>query len=93
MSIPHPKFAAVCSFTFADGRQCRTPRTSAQSSLCYFHEKKEAEMALRRERGRSIGTWVTGDYLTACDLSRGLGQVFSQTLQGNVKPKTPVAIA
>jgi hypothetical protein len=50
-------------------------------------------MALRRERGRSIGTWVTGDYLTACDLSRGLGQVFSQTLQGNVKPKTPVAIA
>ena len=23
MSIPHSKLAAVCSFTFADGRQCR----------------------------------------------------------------------
>ena len=93
MSIPHSKLAAVCSFTFADGRQCRTPRASAQSPLCYFHEKKEAELARKRERGRAIGTWVTADYLTACDLSHGLGQVFSQTLQGNIKPRTAVAIA
>jgi hypothetical protein len=62
MSIPHSKFAAVCSFTFADG-------PSAQSSLCYFHEKKEAEMVFRRERGRSISTGVTGDYLSGHRLS------------------------
>ena len=31
--------ASLCSFTFADGRLCRTPR-SAHPYLCAFHARK-----------------------------------------------------
>ena len=93
MSIPHSKFASVCSFAFADGRRCRTPRASRQSPFCHFHAQKKAEAEARRKIGHDIGTWVTTDFLSACDLSRALGMVFSQTLQGRIKPKTTTAIA
>jgi hypothetical protein len=28
--------SGLCAFTFADGRQCRTPRSSGHPHLCYF---------------------------------------------------------
>jgi len=35
--------SGLCSFTFADGRQCRTPRRAGHSHLCFFHARKEAQ--------------------------------------------------
>ena len=35
--------ASLCSFTFADGRQCRMPRREGHPYLCAFHARKEAQ--------------------------------------------------
>ena len=45
---------SLCSFTFADGRRCRTPRSSKHPELCYFHAKKEAEARFRRLATTSV---------------------------------------
>jgi len=39
----------LCTFTFADGRQCRTPRRSGHQHLCYYHAKKEAEALIAKQ--------------------------------------------
>lgn len=83
---------SLCSFTFADGRRCRTPRSSKHPDLCYFHAKKEAEARSLQEIGFDIGTWLTGSYVSACDLSAALGRVFSNTAQGKIKPRTAATL-
>jgi hypothetical protein len=93
MSIPHSKLPSVCSFTFADGRRCRTPRTSKHPGLCYFHSQKEAEARALQETGYDIGTWVTANYVSACDLTAALGRVFSNTAQGKIKPRNAATLA
>ena len=32
--------ASMCSFTFADGRRCRSPRRNSHPHLCAFHAHK-----------------------------------------------------
>jgi hypothetical protein len=85
--------ASVCSFTFADGRRCRTPRCADHSHLCYFHAKKEAQAAASEKIGREIATWFTGEILTACDLSGALGELFSCTAQGKIKLREAATFA
>lgn len=83
---------SLCSFTFADGRRCRIPRSSKHPELCYFHAKKEAEARSLQDIGYDIGTWLTGGYVSACDLSAALGRVFSNTAQGKIKPRTAATL-
>ena len=85
--------ASVCSFTFSDGRRCSTPRCSTHPHLCYFHAQKEAAAAATQKMGIGIGSWVTGNYVSACDLAGALGRVFSCTAQGKIKPKTASTLA
>jgi hypothetical protein len=44
----------LCAFTFADGRQCRTPRRSGHQHLCYYHAKKEAEALIAKQAGEDL---------------------------------------
>ena len=85
--------ASLCSFTFADGRQCRTPRCSDHPHLCYFHARKEAQTLAADEIGRDISAYLSGSYLSACDLSSALGRLFSAVAQGQIKPKTASTLA
>jgi hypothetical protein len=85
--------ASVCSFTFADGRRCRTPRCKDHPHLCYFHAQKEAEAAATQKIGHDIGTWCTGEIVSAGDLSGALGEVFSYAAKGQIKPKTAATLA
>jgi len=85
--------ASLCSFTFADGRQCRTPRCSDHPHLCYFHARKEAQTVAAQEMGRDISAYLSGSYLSACDLSSALGRLFTAVAQGQVKPKTASTLA
>ena len=55
----------LCAFTFADGRQCRTPRRSGHPQLCYFHAQKEAESIAAKQAGEAIASFFFGDYLSA----------------------------
>src|SRR5713226_4327070 len=85
--------SGLCSFTFADGRQCRTPRRASHPHLCYFHARKEAQSLAAEAAGRDISSFLSGDYLSACDLSSALGRLFAAVAQGNIKPKTASTLA
>jgi len=46
--------ASLCSFTFADGRHCRTPRQIGHPYLSAFHARKEAQVLAGQEAGKDI---------------------------------------
>jgi hypothetical protein len=84
--------ASLCSFTFADGRHCRTPR-AAHPYLCAFHARKDAQAVAGEAAGKDIAYHLSGDYVSACDLSSALGRLFSAVAQGQLKPKTASTLA
>jgi len=72
--------ASTCTFTFADGRQCRTPRRTSHPYLCVFHARKEAQALAGEQAGHDIASFLTGDYISAI-------------AQGHIKPKTAATLA
>jgi hypothetical protein len=84
--------SSLCSFTFADGRQCRTPR-AAHPYLCAFHARKDAQALAGEAVGEEIAYHLSGSYVSACDLNSALGRLFSAVAQGHVKPKTASTLA
>lgn len=84
---------SLCSFTFSDGRRCRTPRQSGDSTLCAFHARKESQARASQEIGRDISYFFSGEYLSACDLNTALGRLFAAVAQGHIKPKTASTLA
>src|SRR5712692_5074622 len=85
--------ASLCTFTFADGRRCRTPRFAGHPHLCYFHALKESRANASVTIGNRILDRFSGSYLSACDLSSALGQVFAGVAQGSIKRKTAATLA
>jgi hypothetical protein len=92
--------SSLCSFSFADGRRCRSPRLPRASKgcpahphLCGFHARKEAQALAAQQAGRDISSYLSNSYLSACDLSSALGHLFSAVAQGQVKPKTATTLA
>jgi outer membrane biosynthesis protein TonB len=83
----------LCSFTFADGRQCRTPRRSGHPHFCFFHAQKEEQSCAAVQAGKDISSHLSGFYLSACDLSSALARLFSAVAQGEIKPKTASTLA
>jgi len=90
---PEKDRSSSCSFTFADGRRCRAPRSSAHPQLCYFHARKEAQAQAAEQIGRDTSYFFSGRYLSACDLSAALGRLFAAVAQGQVKPRTASTLA
>src|SRR5258708_35610378 len=84
--------SSLCSFTFADGRQCRTPR-AAHPYLCAFHARKDAQALAGEAAGKDIAYHLSGSYVSACDLTSALGRLFSAVAQGQLKPKTASTLA
>ena len=85
--------SGLCLFTFADGRCCRTPRSAHHPHLCFFHARREAQSLAAEQAGRDISSFLSGSYLSACDLSSALGRLFCAVAQGQVKPKTASTLA
>jgi hypothetical protein len=90
---------SLCAFTFADGRRCNMPRLpavagqSGQSLLCFYHARKEAQARAADQVGREVSGFLSGSYLSACDLSSALGRLFAAVVQGQIKPKTATTLA
>jgi hypothetical protein len=85
---------SLSTFTFSDGRRCRTPRHSGHPHLCYFHACKEAHALAAEQAGRDISACLSsGRYLSACNLSSALARLFSAVAQGHIKPKTANTLA
>src|SRR5215470_7129916 len=94
MSTIHPKDrASLCTFTFADGRRCRTPLQSGHPHLCCFHARKHAQLLAVERLGRDFAYLFSGDYISACDLSAVLGRLFAAVARGELKPRTAATLA
>jgi hypothetical protein len=85
--------ASLCSFTFTDGRHCRSPRRDGHPHLCAFHARKEAQALGGEKAGKDIAFFLSGDYVSAGDLTFALGRLFAAVAQGQVKPKTASTLA
>src|SRR5712664_4402453 len=60
---------SLCSFTFSDGRRCRTPRAAKHPHFCFYQAQKEARARAAEKLGKDLAYFFSGDYLSACDLS------------------------
>ncbi len=94
MSSLSPKDrVSLCRFTFADGRCCRTPRSSSHPHFCFDHAQKEARARAAETLGKDLDYFFSGDYLSACDLSTALGRLIPAVLRGEVKPRAARTVA
>jgi hypothetical protein len=85
--------AGLCSFTFANGHRCRTPRSASHPHLCYDHARKEAQARAVDQIGRDISYFFSGRYLSACDLSVALARLISAVASAELKPRTASTLA
>ncbi len=84
---------SLCSFTFSDGRRCRTPRLRNNSRFCPYHAQKEARARAAQSLGKDLAYFFSGDYLSACDLSTALGRLIPAVIRGDVKPRAARTVA
>ena len=83
----------LCSFSYSDGRRCRTPRCPGHPHLCTAHARQEAQALAGDQAGKDIARYLSGDYLSACDLSSALGRLFAAVAQGQIQPETASTLA
>ena len=89
MSSLSPKDrVSLCSFTFAGGRRCLTPRVHNHPHSCFYHAQKEARARAAETLGKDLAYFFSGSYLAACDLSTALARLIPAVVRGDVKPKT-----
>src|SRR5713226_2321136 len=94
MSSLSPKDrVSLCSFTFSDGRRCRTPRKRNHPRFCFYHAQKEARARTAQKLGKDLAYFFSGDYLSACDLSAALARLIPAVVRGDVKPETAHTVA
>jgi hypothetical protein len=84
---------SLCSFTFSDGRRCRTPRNRNNPRFCFYHAQKEARASAADNLSKDLAHFFSGDYLSACDLSTALAHLIPAVVRGDVKPKTARTVA
>ena len=84
---------SLCTFTFSDGRRCRTPRNRNNARFCFYHAQKEARARAAEKLGKDLDYFFSGDYLSACDLSTALAQLIPAVVRGDVKPRTARTVA
>jgi hypothetical protein len=84
---------SLCSFTFSDGRRCRTPRAAKHPRFCLYHAQKEARARAAEKLGKDLAYFFSGDYLSACDLSTALTRLIPAVVRGDVRPKTARTVA
>src|SRR6266705_3907041 len=84
---------SLCRFTFADGRQCRTPRSPGHSDLCSNHARKDSQARAADKLARELSYFSSGQYLSACDLTAALGRLLPAVVRGDIKPRSARTLA
>jgi hypothetical protein len=92
-SVSLDRRSSWCTYTFTDGRRCRTPHSPNHPNLCTFHARKEAEAQATQKLGKQIARDFSGHYTTACDLTSALRHLFTAVAQGHIKPHTANTLA
>src|SRR5271154_3908592 len=94
MSSLSPKDrVSLCMFTYADGRRCRTPRTSTHPHFCYDHAQKESRVATADKLANDLAAFFSGHYISANDLSTALARMIPAVVRGDIKPRTARTVA
>ena len=78
--------ASRCQFTFADGRQCKTP----PMQLCAHHAPKQTRGAKRLSDASPLEA-LCSDLTTTTSINRALAQTFLLMAQGHISRKDAVA--
>src|SRR6266436_2028150 len=84
---------SLCRFTFADGRQCRTPRSRNHPHFCSDHARKESQARAADKLAHQLAYFFSGEYLSACDLSAALGSLIAGVARGDIKPRSARTLA
>src|SRR6266446_5605806 len=84
---------SLCRFTFADGRQCRTPRSPHHPYFCSDHARKESQACAADKLASDLSYFFSGQYLSACDLSAALGRLLPAVVRGDIKPRSARTLA
>ena len=84
---------SLCTFTFSDGRRCRTPRVRNNAHFCFYRAQKEARARTTQKLGKDLAYFCSGDYLSACDLSTALARLIPAVVRGDVKPRAARTVA
>src|SRR5215475_1587648 len=92
-SVPPKPERNSCAFTFSNGHRCRMPRRTGHPYLCTFHARKEAQSLAADHVGQDIGSYLSGAYISACDLNNALGRLFVAVAQGHIHRKTAATLA
>jgi hypothetical protein len=93
MSSTSQRHPGVCRFTFSDGRRCRMLLSPSHSSLCTSHAFKESQALAAQKVGRTLAASLSHNYITACDLSAAMSQLFGAIAQGHIKSRTANTLA
>jgi len=84
---------SLCSFLFADGRQCRMLRKNKTSSFCYFHQRRADDIDAAIEAGKNISSCLNGDFVTNCSLNATLSRLYFSVARGDFDVKTARTLA
>src|SRR6202521_2540249 len=94
MSSLRPKDRlSLCTFTFSDHRQCRTPRSPNHPHLCHHHARKESQAHSADQLADELAFFFSGQHLSANDLSAALGRLFPAVVRGDIKPRAARTLA
>src|SRR5712691_970077 len=84
---------SLCRFTFADGRQCRTPRSPLHPHFRSDHARKDSQARAADKLARELSYFFSGQYLSACDLGAALGRLLPAVVRGDIKPRSARTLA
>jgi hypothetical protein len=85
--------ASLCTFTFTDGRRCRTPLSSRHPRLCFDHARKEAKPHPADPLDIDLSFSFSGDYVSTRDLSAAIARFLPDVTYGPMKRKAASAIS
>src|SRR5260370_16760283 len=55
---------SLCSFTFSDGRRCRTPRVAKHPRFCFYHAQKEPRAHAPKKLPKDLPYFFPPHYLS-----------------------------
>src|SRR5260370_16872167 len=79
---------SLCRFPFADGRQCRAPRSPHHPHFCSGHARKDSQARAANKLACELSYFLSGQYLSVRDLSSTLGRLLPAVVLGDIKPRS-----
>jgi hypothetical protein len=86
-SIPLKDRVSLCRFTYSDQRKCRTPRSPHHPHFCFYHARLESQSVAASKLADDIDYFLSGEYISANDLSRVLARILPAIIRGDIKPR------